>query len=103
MWYWRSSQRSSTMSWGAGARGVHAEAPGVLVRIPLEPLPHLLRGQLVAVLPERRRLVERDLPLLLAAMRTALALLGLPRRLLPAESHVRDVAAELLDLLHLRH
>src|SRR5207245_8435792 len=57
----------------------------------------------VAVLPERRRLVEVDLALFLAAMGTPLALLRLPRGLLRDEADLRHVPAELLNLFHLRH
>ena len=82
---------------------VHAEDAEVLVRDPLEPLADFLRRQLVPVLPEGRRLVERDLALLFAAVRASLPLLRLPRGLLRDEADLRHVAAELLDLLHLGH
>src|SRR5439155_4353034 len=81
---------------------VHPEDAEVLVRNPLESLADFLRRQLVPVLSEGRRLVERDLALLFAAVRTSLPLLRLPRGLLRDEADLRHVAAELLDLLHLR-
>src|SRR5947208_3085018 len=82
---------------------VHAEDAEVLVRDPLESFADFLRRQLVPVLSEGRRLVERDLALLFAAVRASLPLLRLPRGLLRDEADLRHVAAELLDLFHLRH
>src|SRR3989441_1335156 len=82
---------------------IHPQDTEVLVRDPLQALAHLFRRELVAVLPERRRLIEGDLALFLAAMGTPLALLRLAGGLLRDEADLRHVAAELLDLFHLRH
>src|SRR5207247_8132974 len=80
--------------------GIDPEDLEVPVGDPLETLPHFLRGELVAVLAERRGLVEGDLLLLLATMGAALPLRRLPRGLL---RDVLDVLlpAKLLHLLHL--
>src|SRR5207245_8546619 len=87
----------------SGDLRIHPKDAEVIVRDPLQALAHLFRRELVAVLPERRRLVEGDLALFLAAMGTPLALLRLPRGLLRDEADLRHVPAELLDLFHLRH
>src|SRR5881409_7517 len=99
----RDEQRGQDHPLGPGDLGVHPEDPEVFVRDPLEALAHLFRCELVTVLAERRRLVESDLSLFLAAMGTALPLLRFAGGLLRDEANLRHVAAELLDLLHLRH
>src|SRR5256886_2899553 len=99
----RDEQRGQDHPLRSGDLRIHPEDAEVLVRDPLQALAHLLRRELVAVLPERRRLVEGDLALFLAAMRTPLAFLRLAGRLLRDETDLRHVAAELLDLFHLRH
>src|SRR2546425_310971 len=99
----RDEQRGQDHPLGPGDLGVHPEDPEVFVRDPLEALAHLFRCELVTVLAERRRLVEGDLSLFLAAMGTALPLLRFAGGLLRDEANLRHVAAELLDLFHLRH
>src|SRR5207245_10121422 len=68
----------------------------------LAALPGPLGRQPVPVLAEGRRLGERDLALFLAAVRTPLALLRFPCGLLRDVADLGDLAAELLDLFHLR-
>src|SRR3989441_457415 len=99
----RDEQRGQDHPLGPGDLGVHPEDPEVFVRDPLEALAHLFRCELLTVLAERRRLVEGDLSLFLAAMGTALPLLRFAGGLLRDEANLRHVAAELLDLFHLRH
>src|SRR5208282_2901686 len=57
---------------------VEGEGPNVVVGDPLEPGAHLLRGDLVAVLAERGRLVENDPLLDLVAVRAGALVLRLP-------------------------
>ena len=99
----RHKERGEDHPLRAGDLRVHPEDAEVLIRDPLEPLPHLLRRELVAILPERRRLVQRDLSLFLAAVGAALALLRLAGGLFRDVADLRHVSAEFLDLLHLRH
>src|SRR2546427_389797 len=85
----RDEQRGQDHPLRSGDLRVHPEDAEGLVRDPLPAPAHLFRRELLAVLPERRRLVEGDLALFLAPIRAPLAFLRLAGGLLRDETDLR--------------